>query len=263
MGVVNVTPDSFSDGGRFLDAGAALAHARRLIAEGADMLDVGGESTRPGAEPVSEEEEIDRVVPLIEQIRRESSVLISVDTMKPAVARAAVAAGAAMWNDITALGWSPESAAVAAELGCEVCLMHMQGDPRTMQQDPHYDDVVEDVMAFMVDRIAAAAEAGVSGARIWLDPGIGFGKRPGHNLELLRHLDRFVDTGFPILLGVSRKRFIRSIDETAAEADDRLGGSLAGTLWGAARGVKAVRVHDVRETVQALKVWAAIEKGAE
>ncbi len=263
MGVVNVTPDSFSDGGRFLDAGAALAHARRLIAEGADMLDVGGESTRPGAEPVSEEEEIDRVVPLIEQIRRESSVLISVDTMKPAVARAAVAAGAAMWNDITALGWSPESAAVAAELGCEVCLMHMQGDPRTMQQDPHYDDVVEDVMAFMVDRIAAAAEAGVSGARIWLDPGIGFGKRPGHNLELLRHLDRFVDTGFPILLGVSRKRFIRSIDETAVEADDRLGGSLAGTLWGAARGVKAVRVHDVRETVQALKVWAAIEKGAE
>ena len=141
--------------------------------------------------------------------------------------------------------------------------MHMQGDPRTMQQDPHYDDVVEDVMAFMVDRIAAAAEAGVSGARIWLDPGIGFGKRPGHNLELLRHLDRFVDTGFPILLGVSRKRFIRSIDETAVEADDRLGGSLAGTLWGAARGVKAVRVHDVRETVQALKVWAAIEKGAE
>ena len=263
MGVVSVTPDSFSDGGRFLDAGAALAHARRLIAEGADMIDVGGESTRPGAEPVSEEEEIDRVVPLIEQIRRESHVLISVDTMKPAVARAAVAAGAAMWNDITALGWSPESAAVAAELGCEVCLMHMQGDPRTMQQDPHYDDVVEDVMAFMVDRIAAAAEAGVSGARIWLDPGIGFGKRPGHNLELLRHLDRFVDTGFPILLGASRKRFIRSIDETAVEADDRLGGSLAGTLWGAARGVKAVRVHDVRETVQALKVWAAIEKGAE
>ena len=263
MGVVNVTPDSFSDGGRFLDAGAALAHARRLIAEGADMLDVGGESTRPGAEPVSEEEEIDRVVPLIEQIRRESSVLISVDTMKPAVARAAVAAGAAMWNDITALGWSPESAAVAAELGCEVCLMHMQGDPRTMQQDPHYDDVVEDVMAFMVDRIAAAAEAGVSGARIWLDPGIGFGKRPGHNLELLHGLDRLVGTGFSILLGVSRKRFIRSIDETAVEADDRLGGSLAGTLWGAARGVKAVRVHDVRETVQALKVWAAIEKGAE
>ena len=259
MGVVNVTPDSFSDGGRFLDAAAALAHARRLIAEGADMIDIGGESTRPGAEPVPEAEEIARVVPLIEQIRKESPVRISIDTMKPGVARAAVAAGADMWNDITALGWSPDSPAVAAELGCEVALMHMQGDPRTMQQDPRYDDVAQDVMAFMMDRVAAVAAAGVSGERIWLDPGIGFGKRPEHNLELLRHLDRLVATGFPVLLGVSRKRFIRSIDETAVGADDRLGGSLAGALWGAAQGVAAVRVHDVRETVQALKVWAAIQ----
>ena len=263
MGVVNVTPDSFSDGGRFLDAGAALTHARRLIAQGADMIDVGGESTRPGAEPVSQDEEIARVVPLIEQVRRESRVLISVDTMKPAVARAAVAAGASMWNDITALGWSPESASVAAELGCDVCLMHMQGDPRTMQQDPHYDDVVEEVGAFMVGRIEAACAAGVGGDRIWLDPGIGFGKRPEHNLALLRRLDRLVGTGFPVLLGVSRKRFLRSIDETAVEADDRMGGSLAGALWGVSQGVAALRVHDVRETVQALKVWAAIEEGGQ
>ncbi len=260
MGVVNVTPDSFSDGGRFLDPGAALAHARRLIAEGADIIDVGGESTRPGAAPISEDEEIARVVPLIEQVRLQSDVRISIDTMKPGVARAAVAAGADLWNDITALGWSPESPAVAAELGCEVCLMHMQGDPRTMQQDPRYDDVLAEVMAFLVARIEAVAKAGVSGARIWLDPGIGFGKAPAHNLALLRHIDRFVETGFPVLLGVSRKRFIRTIDDTAVEADDRLGGSLAGALWGACRKVAAVRVHEVRETVQALKVWDAIEE---
>ena len=260
MGVVNVTPDSFSDGGRFLMAEAALAHARRLIAEGADMIDVGGESTRPGAEPVSEDEEIGRVVPLIEQIRRDSAVRISVDTMKPGVARAAVAAGADLWNDVSALGFSPDSPAVAAELGCEVCLMHMRGDPRTMQQDPHYDDVVGEVMAFMVERIEVACRAGVGGARIWLDPGIGFGKRPEHNLSLLRHLDRLVGTGFPVLLGVSRKRFIRSIDDTATQADDRLGGSLGAALWGVSQGVGGLRVHDVRETVQALKVWTAIEE---
>jgi dihydropteroate synthase len=263
MGVVNVTPDSFSDGGRFLDAGAALAHARRLIAEGADMLDIGGESTRPGAEPVAEAEEIARVVPLIEAVRQGSDVRISVDTMKPAVARAAVAAGADLWNDITALGWSPDSPAVAAELGCEVALMHMQGDPRTMQQDPRYQDVVEEVAGFLEARAEAAIAAGVARERIWLDPGIGFGKSPAHNLDLLRHLDRLVETGFPVLLGVSRKRFIRSIDETAVESGDRLGGSLAGMLWGAAQGARALRVHDVRETVQALKVWAAIREAGE
>ena len=176
MGVVNVTPDSFSDGGRFLDAGAALAHARRLIAEGADMLDVGGESTRPGAEPVPEDEEIARVAPLIAAIRAESAVPISIDTMKPAVARAAVAAGASLWNDVTALGGSPDSPAVAAELGCEVALMHMQGEPRTMQLDPRYGDVVEEVRAFLADRTEAAVAAGVRRERIWVDPGIGFGK---------------------------------------------------------------------------------------
>ena len=261
MGVVNVTPDSFSDGGRFLDARAALDHARRLIAEGADMIDVGGESTRPGAAPVDEAEEIARVVPLIGQIRTESGVRVSIDTMKPAVARAAVAAGADLWNDITALGWSPDSPAVAADLGCEVALMHMQGDPRTMQKDPRYADVVGEVGAFLEARAQSAMAAGVAPGRIWLDPGIGFGKGPGHNLELLRHLDRLVGAGFPVLLGVSRKRFIRSIDGTAVETADRLGGSLAAALWGVAHGVKALRVHDVRETIQALKVWEAIEEG--
>jgi dihydropteroate synthase len=260
MGVVNVTPDSFSDGGRFLDAGAALAHARRLIAEGAGMIDVGGESTRPGALPVCEAEEIARVVPLIARIRAESGVRLSIDTMKPAVARAAVAAGADLWNDITALGWSPDSPAVAAELGCEVALMHMQGDPRTMQKDPHYDDVVAEVSGFLAARAEAAMAAGVARNKIWLDPGIGFGKGPGHNLDLLRRLDRLVGTGFPVLLGVSRKRFIRSVDRTAVETGDRLGGSLAAALWGASQGVKALRVHDVRETVQALKVWDAIQE---
>ena len=269
MGVVNVTPDSFSDGGRFLDAAAALAHARRLIAEGADMIDIGGESTRPGAEPVPEAEEIARVVPLIEQIHRESPVRISIDTMKPAVARAAVAAGADLWNDVSALGWSADSPSVAADLGCDVALMHMRGDPRTMQQDPQYEDVVAEVGDFLATRAAAAMAAGVGREKIWLDPGIGFGKDrgvgadawPEHNLALLRHLDQLVASGFPILLGVSRKRFIRAIDDTAASADDRLGGSLAAALWGVSRGAKALRVHDVRETVQALKVWAAIEEG--
>src|SRR5689334_6073443 len=189
MGVVNVTPDSFSDGGRFLDPGAALSHARRLIAEGADILDIGGESTRPGAEPVSESEEIDRVVPLIEQIRRESDVRISIDTMKPPVARAAVAAGAAIWNDVTALRWSADSLATAAELGCDVVLMHMLGEPRTMQDDPRYDDVLAEVSAFLIERARAAMAAGVGREKIWLDPGIGFGKTVAHNLTLLANLD--------------------------------------------------------------------------
>jgi dihydropteroate synthase len=261
MGVVNVTPDSFSDGGRFFGPDAALAHARQLIGQGADMLDIGGESTRPVAEPVAEVEEIARVVPLIEAIRKESRVPISVDTMKPAVARAAVAAGADIWNDITALGFSPDSPAVAAELGCEIVLMHMQGEPRTMQQAPGYEDVAREVRVFLLGRAEAAMAAGVERGRIWLDPGIGFGKGPSHNLELLRDLDQLVGLGFPVLLGVSRKRFIRSIDPAAAHAGDRLGGSLAAALWGASKGARAMRVHDVRETVQALEVWAAIERG--
>jgi dihydropteroate synthase len=258
MGVVNVTPDSFSDGGRFFDADAALAHARRLLAEGADMLDVGGESTRPGAAPVSVEDEIARVVPLVRALRAETTAPISVDTMKPQVARAAVAAGASLWNDVTALRHAPDSLAVAAELGCEVVLMHMQGEPQTMQAEPRYDDVVAEVTAFLAARAEAALAAGVARERIWLDPGIGFGKDMlSHNLPLIAGLDRIVALGFPVLLGVSRKRFIGALDQDAAP-DQRLGGSIAAALAGVVAGAAAVRVHDVRETVQALRVWQAI-----
>jgi dihydropteroate synthase len=258
MGVVNVTPDSFSDGGRFLGVEAALAHARALIAQGADMLDIGGESTRPGASPVSSDEEIRRILPLIEAVRTESRIPISADTMKPVVMRAAAVAGADIWNDVTALGFSPDSPAVAAELGCGVILMHMQGEPGTMQENPVYADVVEEVAAFLADRAEAAMVAGVRPEAIWLDPGVGFGKSLEHNLTLLANLDRFKGLGFATLLGVSRKRFLRTIDPVAVEATDRLGGSLAGALIGAEAGVDAVRVHDVRETVQAFKVWAAV-----
>lgn len=256
MGVVNVTPDSFSDGGRFLDPGAALIHARRLIADGADILDIGGESTRPGAEPVSGAEEIARVIPLIAAIRTESAIPISVDTMKPAVARAAVAAGATMWNDVAALRWSDDSLATAAELGCDVVLMHMLGEPRTMQDDPRYDDVVGEVTAFLAERAQAALDGGVARERIWLDPGIGFGKTLAHNLALLANLESLVALGFPVVLGASRKRFIAAIDRNAD--DNRLGGSLAVALAASSAGVAAVRVHDVHETVQALSVWAAL-----
>jgi dihydropteroate synthase len=255
--VVNVTPDSFSDGGRFLDPGAALFHARGLVEEGADILDIGGESTRPGAEPVSEAEEIARVVPLIEQVRCESDIRISIDTMKPAVARAAVAAGATIWNDVTALRWSDEGLTTAAELGCEVVLMHMLGEPRTMQDDPRYDDVVAEVRAFLSDRAQAAMATGVAREKIWLDPGIGFGKTVAHNLALLANLDALVSLGFPIVLGASRKRFLAALDPSATDPDQRLPGSLAAALTGAAAGVAALRVHDVRETIQALNVWAA------
>lgn len=258
MGIVNVTPDSFSDGGRYLGHDAALAHARKLIADGADILDIGGESTRPGAQPVDEAEEIARTVPLIAAIRAESAVPISIDTMKPAVARAAVAAGATIWNDVAALRASPDAPAVAADLGCEVVLMHMLGEPRTMQDDPRYEDVVAEVEAFLLERAAVAEAAGVARDKIWLDPGIGFGKTPGHNLALLAALPRLCGHGYRALLGASRKRFIAALDPMAVDAGDRLGGSVAAALHGARSGVAAVRVHDVRETVQALAVQAAI-----
>lgn len=262
MGVVNVTPDSFSDGGRFLNEAAAVAHARRLIADGADILDIGGESTRPGAEPVEAAAELARVVPVVRAVRAESALPISVDTTKPEVAEAAVAAGATIWNDVTALRGAPDSAARAAELGCEVILMHMQGEPRTMQENPHYEDVVAEVGAFLRARAEAAMASGVARERISLDPGVGFGKTLAHNLALLRALPAFVALGFPIVLGVSRKRFIAAIDQAAALADDRLGGSLSGALLGAEAGVGVLRVHDVRETVQALAVRAAVGQAA-
>ena len=258
MGVVNVTPDSFSDGGRFFDETAAVSHGLALAQAGADWLDVGGESTRPGAQPVPEAEEIARVVPVIAALRAGCRTPISIDTVKPAVARAAVAAGASMWNDVTALTGAPLSLALAAELGCAVSLMHMRGDPRTMQDDPRYDDVVAEVVACLAARAQAALAAGVRREAIWLDPGIGFGKTLAHNLALLAHLDRLVALGFPVLLGVSRKRFIRSLDPKAEAPADRLAGSLAAALAGARAGAAMVRVHDVRETVQALTVQAAI-----
>ncbi len=262
MGIVNATPDSFSDGGRFLAPAAALAHARRLIADGADLLDVGAESTRPGATPVAAEIEIERLVPLITVLRQETDIPISVDTMKPAVARAAMAAGATMWNDVTALRHSPDSLSAAADLGCDVVLMHMQGLPRTMQSEPRYADVVGEVTAFLAERAAAALAAGVPRERIWLDPGIGFGKHPTqHNLPLLAQLYRIVALDFPVLLGASRKAFIGVLDG-GAPAERRLGGSVAAAIAGAAAGVAVVRVHDVRETVQALAVHHAIAQAA-
>jgi dihydropteroate synthase len=259
MGIVNVTPDSFSDGGRFSDLAAAADHALALLDEGADIVDIGGESTRPGASPASGADEIGRVVPVIEAIRRERpAARISVDTMKPAVARAAVAAGATMWNDVTALGWSPQSPATAAELGCEVVLMHMQGEPRTMQRAPRYADVVAEVAAFLASRTEAAIVAGVAPEKLWLDPGFGFGKTPAHNLALIRGLPALTALGYPVLVGASRKSSIARIADDASDADHRLGGSLALALAAVQSGAAAVRVHDVAETRQALSVWQAV-----
>ena len=260
MGIVNVTPDSFSDGGRHDTVETAVAHGLRLVEQGAALLDIGGESTRPGAEPVSDAEEIARVVPVIEGLRARWPGPISIDTMKPAVARAAVAAGATMWNDVAALGFAPDGMVVAADLGCEVVLMHMKGEPRTMQAAPHYDDVVAEVTDWLAARAEAAMAAGVARGRIWLDPGLGFGKTAQHNLALTAHLDRLAALGFPILYGASRKRMIQAIDPTATEPSDRLGGSLALALEAARRGAGIIRVHDVRETVQALALQAAVRE---
>lgn len=260
MGIVNVTPDSFSDGGRLATVEAAVAHGLTLVDQGADILDIGGESTRPGAGPVNAAEEMARVLPVIAGLRARWAGPISIDTMKPEVARAAVGAGATLWNDVTALG-EPESLETAAELGCDVVLMHMQGEPRTMQADPRYADVVTEVIDWLTARAATAMAAGVARERIRLDPGIGFGKTAAHNLALTAGLERLVATGFPVLYGASRKRMIQTIDASATEAGDRLGGSLALALEAARRGAAVIRVHDVRETVQALKVQAAVMAG--
>lgn len=255
MGIINVTPDSFSDGGWHASAEAAIAHGQALIAAGADWLDIGGESTRPGAQPVSEADELARVIPVIEGLAQ-AGVPLSIDTMKPGVASMAVKAGVSMWNDVNALR-AQGAPQMAAELGCAVCLMHMQGEPQTMQARPQYEDVVAEVEGFLLARADAARKAGVSRDNIWLDPGIGFGKTPEHNLALMAALPRLAGHGFPILLGASRKRFIAALDGDAP-SDQRLGGSLAAALHGARAGAAMVRVHDVRETVQALKIHAAI-----
>ena len=257
MGIVNVTPDSFSDGGQFADSDAAIDHALQLVRDGADMLDIGGESTRPGANPVGEDEELRRVLPVIRGIRRHSRIAISIDTMKPAVAEAAIGAGADVWNDVNALR-APGAPAMAAKLGCGVVLMHMQGEPRTMQQSPHYDDVVREVSAYLSERAEAAIAAGVPAGNIWLDPGIGFGKMLQHNLQLLRSISG-LPAGFPVLIGASRKRMISDLDPGAGTGN-RLGGSLAIALYAAQQKAAGLRVHDVRETVQALKIQAALSR---
>jgi dihydropteroate synthase len=254
MGIVNITPDSFSDGGRYVDRTRALAHARQLLADGADIVDVGGESTRPGAAPVSEADEIDRVVPVIEALAADGA-LVSVDTMKPAVMRAAIAAGATMVKDVHALRAPGALEAVAAG-HVAVCLMHMQGEPRTMQAAPHYDDVLRDVRDFLAARAAACVAGGVARERIVLDPGFGFGKSLAHNVALLRGLPDLVALGFPVLAGLSRKSTIGQI--TGRDVGERMAGSIAATLASVARGAAIVRVHDVRETVDALKVWCAV-----
>jgi dihydropteroate synthase len=260
MGIVNVTPDSFSDGGNLASAETALAHALKLIEQGADILDIGGESTRPGATPVSEDEEMARVIPLIAALRAEWAGPISIDTMKPQVARAAVAAGATIWNDVTALCHAPDSLQTAVDLGCDVILMHMQGVPQTMQDTTTYEDVVPDVIEWLGARADKAISAGVRRDRLWLDPGIGFGKAPHHNLALTAGLHRLAVLGFPILYGASRKRVIQIVDDSATDPLDRLGGSIALALEAARQGADIIRVHDVRQTVQALKMQAALRE---
>jgi dihydropteroate synthase len=255
MGVVNVTPDSFSDGGLYLDAEAAVAHGRELAGQGADILDVGGESTRPGAAEVDEETELGRTEPVVAALAYAGHE-VSIDTSKLAVAAAALGAGATIVNDITALGAAPEIAALCADRGAGLVLMHMQGTPRTMQENPTYDDVVDDVKAFLAERLELALSMGVAEERVWLDPGIGFGKTLEHNLELLRRLEELRELGRPLVVGTSRKSFIGKID--GSEVDDRIGGTIASSVLAAAAGADVLRVHDVAEIGQAVTVAAAI-----
>ena len=254
MGIVNVTPDSFSDGGLHLQRDAALAYARQLIDEGADILDIGGESTRPGAQPVNAQEEMDRVLPIIEALRG-APVPVSIDTCKPEVMQAAIAVRAQMVNDINALQDSATMRVIAASQAA-VCLMHKQGKPQTMQEQPHYQNVVAEVSAFLRERIAATQAVGISRTRIVIDPGFGFGKTLAHNLALLRELKKLTELGVPILAGLSRKSMLGAL--TGQEVGQRLPASLAAALSAVERGANIVRVHDVRATVDALKVWNAV-----
>ena len=256
MGIVNVTPDSFSDGGAHDDVDAAVAHGVKLVEEGADILDIGGESTRPGADEVPLAEELRRVVPLVERLVRETALPISVDTCKPEVMKAAVAAGAGMINDIRALR-AEGALDAAAALGVPVVLMHMQGEPRSMQDAPQYDDVVGEVHRFLAERVFVAEMAGIARRHIVLDPGFGFGKSTEHNLALLAGLERFADLGLPVLAGLSRKRSIGELTGRAVPRE-RVAGSVAAHLIAAQRGARILRVHDVAATVDALKVWNAV-----
>jgi dihydropteroate synthase len=258
MGVLNVTPDSFSDGGAFLDAVAAIDQGRALAADGADLVDVGGESTRPGAPPVSEAEELRRIVPVVEALAADGAA-VSIDTSKAAVAAAALDAGAVYVNDVMAFRGDPDMAGLVAERGVRCCLMHMRGEPRTMQEDPRYDDVVDDVKAFLTERLAAAVAAGIPEERVDLDPGIGFGKTIEHNLELLRRLEEIVALGRPVVIGTSRKSFLGRL--TGRDVADRLPGTIATNVLALERGARIFRVHDVAPVRDALTVAAATVRG--
>lgn len=256
MGILNFTPDSFSDSGKFFSLDKALVQVEKMLNDGAYIIDIGGESTRPNAPIVSEAEELDRVIPLIEAVRQRFDCLISVDSSKPVVFREAARAGVDMLNDIRALT-EPQALETAAELALPVCLMHMQGTPQTMQQAPHYDDLLDDVADFLNQRIFACLQAGIEQSHIILDPGFGFGKTVEHNFALLKHLNAFVASGFPVLAGLSRKSMIGAV--TNQPVEKRLVGSVAGALLAAQNGAKILRVHDVEATADALKVWQAMQ----
>ncbi|MGB7587937.1 MAG: dihydropteroate synthase [Solirubrobacterales bacterium] len=255
MGVINVTPDSFSDGGLYFDPERAIAHGEELVRDGADILDIGGESTRPGAAPVSVEDELERVEPVVVALSQAGHT-VSIDTSKLSVAAAALAGGATIVNDVTALRADPQIAALCADYEAGLVLMHMQGDPRTMQANPTYDDVVDDVKAFLAERIEVAVAGGVAEGRIWLDPGIGFGKTLVHNLELLRRLGELRTLGRPLVVGTSRKSFLGKVD--GSEVGARIGGTIASSVLAAAEGADVLRVHDVAEVAQAIRVTGAI-----
>lgn len=261
MGILNVTPDSFSDGGRFIEPAKAIEHALRMAEEGADIVDIGGESSRPGAQEVSAGEELDRVMPVIEGLKGKLNKPISIDTRRSAVARAACQAGAVMINDISGLQNDPQIAATAAEFGAWLVLMHMRGTPATMQLDIHYDDLLGEIVSFLESAADKAMAAGVAKSKIIIDPGIGFGKTTGHNLTILKNLNRFVNLGYPVLIGVSRKSFIGNT--LGLPVEQRLEGSLAAALYAVLKGAAIVRAHDVLETRRALKIIEAIEEAEE
>jgi len=260
MGIVNVTPDSFSDGGRYLDPGRAIEHGLALAAEGADVIDVGGESTRPGAEPVPAAEELRRVIPVVERLAAEAGVPVSIDTTKADVAAAAIDAGAAIVNDVSAGRGDPRLFDVVARTGAGLVVMHMQGEPRTMQDAPHYDDVVGEVTEFLIERVQAAEAAGVARSRIIADPGIGFGKTAEHNVALLAGLHAIVDAvGVPVLVGTSRKSFLGRVAGTGADPEARVDATLATVVWAFDLGAAMVRVHDVRGAVEAARLLDAVD----
>jgi len=258
MGILNVTPDSFSDGGRFRDRDRAVSHARHMIDSGADIIDIGGESSRPGSDPVPLDEELERVVPVIENLRNTTDLPLSIDTTKAAVARQAIQAGADMINDISALRFDSEMLPLASEKDVPVILMHMLGVPKTMQADPHYHDCLREIKEFLAERIACCQKGGLNRTRIIIDPGIGFGKRVRDNLDIIKNIAAFGDLGCPVMIGASRKSFISLVTRNTGRADKRIGGSLAAALAAIDGGCHIIRTHDVPETIEALRIWQSI-----